>query len=156
VASSLVLAHASSGPVSTSAAERSKPMSLGVPESKGGAVSSAPSRVASPPPGPVSSPPCDWLFSPSAQPKRRAASENATWGRRSTDRRYTTRAARRTCASLSQSVTLETLHDRFILENTALVAPPLLPEIRLHLATEITPLWTKTQAWLDERQIAPP
>ena len=71
-------------------------------------------------------------------------------------RRYTTRAARRICATLSQSVTLETLHDRFIVENTALAALPLLPEIRLHLATEITPLWTKTQAWLDEEQIAPP
>ena len=48
------------------------------------------------------------------------------------------------------------MHDRFILDHTALASPPLLPEIRLHLATEITPLWTKTQAWLDQNQIPPP
>jgi predicted nicotinamide N-methyase len=57
---------------------------------------------------------------------------------------------------LSHHDTIDALHDRFILEHTALVAPPLLPEIRLHLATEITPLWTKTQAWLDEKKIPPP
>jgi predicted nicotinamide N-methyase len=37
------------------------------------------------------------------------------------------------------------LHDRFILDHTELVSPPLLPEIRLRLAKEMTPLWTKTQ-----------
>ncbi len=33
----------------------------------------------------------------------------------------------------------------FILANTVLEAPPLVPEIRLHLATEITPIWQATE-----------
>jgi predicted nicotinamide N-methyase len=33
----------------------------------------------------------------------------------------------------------------FILENTELVFPPLVPEIRLHLATEVVPLWRLTE-----------
>ena len=32
--------------------------------------------------------------------------------------------------------------------NTAIAAPPLVPEIRLHLATEVTPLWHATEATL--------
>jgi len=46
--------------------------------------------------------------------------------------------------------------DRFVLEHTTLVSPPLLPELRLHLATEVTPLWQATQAWLDDARIQPP
>ena len=34
--------------------------------------------------------------------------------------------------------------------------PPLVPEIRLHLATEITPIWQATQSWLAETGIEPP
>ncbi|MBV9279884.1 MAG: methyltransferase [Chloroflexi bacterium] len=38
------------------------------------------------------------------------------------------------------------LHRRaFILQNTRLHSPPLLPELRLHLADEITPLWQMTE-----------
>jgi predicted nicotinamide N-methyase len=44
----------------------------------------------------------------------------------------------------------------FIRANTAVAAPPLVPEIRLHLATEITPLWQATEAVLDRTQLPPP
>ncbi len=45
---------------------------------------------------------------------------------------------------------------KFIRENTALVAPPLVPEIRLHLATEVVPLWRKTEEELEAAGIPPP
>src|SRR6185312_12062682 len=44
----------------------------------------------------------------------------------------------------------------FILANTALVAPPLVPEIALHLATEVVPLWRKTEEELEAEGIPPP
>jgi predicted nicotinamide N-methyase len=44
----------------------------------------------------------------------------------------------------------------FIRANTAVAAPPLVPEISLHLATEITPLWHATEAVLDQAQLPPP
>jgi predicted nicotinamide N-methyase len=49
-------------------------------------------------------------------------------------------------------------HDpaHFIRENTALMAPPLVPEIRLHLATEVVPLWRKTEEELAADGIPPP
>lgn len=46
--------------------------------------------------------------------------------------------------------------EAFIVESTALASPPLLPEIRLHLATEVTPLWHATEAHLAQAQIEPP
>jgi predicted nicotinamide N-methyase len=45
---------------------------------------------------------------------------------------------------------------RFILENTALLAPPLVPEVRLHLAHEALPLWEKTEEELGEIGLPPP
>ena len=39
---------------------------------------------------------------------------------------------------------------------TAVAAPPLVPEIRLHLATQITPLWEATEASLAAANVAPP
>jgi predicted nicotinamide N-methyase len=45
---------------------------------------------------------------------------------------------------------------RFIEENTAPNAPPLLPEIRLRLATEVTPLWRATESFLRTHGIEPP
>jgi predicted nicotinamide N-methyase len=49
-------------------------------------------------------------------------------------------------------------HDpaQFIRANTALMAPPLVPEIRLHLATEVVPLWRKTEEELEAEGIPPP
>jgi predicted nicotinamide N-methyase len=46
--------------------------------------------------------------------------------------------------------------DAFIRANTALVAPPLVPEIRLHLATEVVPLWRKTEDELQAEGVPPP
>jgi predicted nicotinamide N-methyase len=43
-----------------------------------------------------------------------------------------------------------------ILAQTAIVAPPLTPEIRLHLATEITPIWEATEATLAANNLPPP
>lgn len=44
----------------------------------------------------------------------------------------------------------------FILANTELTAPPMLPEIRLHLATEVTPLWEATESTLAAVNLPPP
>lgn len=44
----------------------------------------------------------------------------------------------------------------FIRANTALVAPPLVPEIVLHLATEVVPLWRLTEDELQEKGVPPP
>jgi predicted nicotinamide N-methyase len=44
----------------------------------------------------------------------------------------------------------------FIAAQTAIAAPPLTPEIRLHLATEITPIWQATEATLDANDLPPP
>ncbi len=44
----------------------------------------------------------------------------------------------------------------FIRAHTALASPPLLPEITLHLATEMTPLWWATETWLESKGIEPP
>ena len=44
----------------------------------------------------------------------------------------------------------------FILQNTRLLAPPLAPELRLHLADEAVPLWTKTEEELGEIGLPPP
>jgi predicted nicotinamide N-methyase len=39
---------------------------------------------------------------------------------------------------------------------TTIAAPPLVPEIRLHLATEITPIWEATEEALAQSGVAPP
>lgn len=44
----------------------------------------------------------------------------------------------------------------FVVRNTSLVTLPLLPELTLHLATEVTPLWHKTQDWLELEDLEPP
>jgi len=44
----------------------------------------------------------------------------------------------------------------FVRANTVVAAPPLVPEIRLHLASEITPLWQATEASLARDQLPPP
>nr|WP_221236978.1 50S ribosomal protein L11 methyltransferase [Roseospira goensis] len=45
---------------------------------------------------------------------------------------------------------------RFIRTWTTVAAPPHVPDLRLHLATEITPLWQASEALLRERGVAPP
>jgi predicted nicotinamide N-methyase len=44
----------------------------------------------------------------------------------------------------------------FIRANTTLATAPHVPEIRLYLATEITPIWQATETWLAERNVEPP
>ena len=44
----------------------------------------------------------------------------------------------------------------FIRQNTSVMSPPLVPEIRLHLAHEAVPLWQKTEDELGEMGLAPP
>jgi len=44
----------------------------------------------------------------------------------------------------------------FIRANTALIAPPLVPEVRLHLAHEALPLWERTEAELGAMGLPPP
>jgi predicted nicotinamide N-methyase len=44
----------------------------------------------------------------------------------------------------------------FVLSETVIAAPPLVPEIRLHLASEVVPLWQATETNLTERGLPPP
>lgn len=44
----------------------------------------------------------------------------------------------------------------FILENTRLQSPPHAPELRLHLADEVTPIWRMTEEALGELGLPPP
>jgi predicted nicotinamide N-methyase len=44
----------------------------------------------------------------------------------------------------------------FIRANTELLSPPLVPEIKLHLATEIMPLWRKSEEELEAMGVPPP
>src|SRR5260221_14350081 len=45
---------------------------------------------------------------------------------------------------------------QFIQANTRLLAVPLVPEIRLHLAEESLPIWRKTEEELGEMNVPPP
>ena len=44
----------------------------------------------------------------------------------------------------------------FVYRNTAVAAPPLVPEIRLRLATEVTPIWQATEESLAHSGVRPP
>jgi predicted nicotinamide N-methyase len=44
----------------------------------------------------------------------------------------------------------------FIRANTAIASPSILPELKLHLATEITPIWQATEATLAIANVDPP
>jgi predicted nicotinamide N-methyase len=44
----------------------------------------------------------------------------------------------------------------FVRANTVVSHAPLVPEIALYLASEITPIWRATEAWLGERNVDPP
>ena len=45
---------------------------------------------------------------------------------------------------------------QFIAQNTLLLSPPLVPEIKLHLAEESLPIWRRTEEELGEMNVAPP
>jgi predicted nicotinamide N-methyase len=49
-----------------------------------------------------------------------------------------------------------TCAEAFIRANTELTTARHVPEIRLYLATEITPIWQATETWLADHNIAPP
>jgi predicted nicotinamide N-methyase len=44
----------------------------------------------------------------------------------------------------------------FVRTHTAVARAPIVPEIALHLASEITPIWQATEEWLRQRNIEPP
>jgi predicted nicotinamide N-methyase len=46
--------------------------------------------------------------------------------------------------------------DEFIRANAELMSPPLVPEIRLYLATEVVPLWRRTEEELEQMGVTPP
>jgi predicted nicotinamide N-methyase len=46
--------------------------------------------------------------------------------------------------------------EAFVRANTLPGTAPLVPEITLHLASEITPIWQATEDWLREQNIEPP
>jgi predicted nicotinamide N-methyase len=46
--------------------------------------------------------------------------------------------------------------EEFVSAQTAISRAPLVPEIALHLASEITPIWQATEAWLADQNIEPP
>jgi predicted nicotinamide N-methyase len=45
---------------------------------------------------------------------------------------------------------------QFIRANTEIASPSILPELKLHLATEITPIWQATEATLTQANVDPP
>ena len=47
-------------------------------------------------------------------------------------------------------------HARFVTDQTTPASAPLVPELTLHLATEITPIWQATEDWLAQRNVDPP
>ncbi|TZG38340.1 methyltransferase [Agrobacterium sp. B1(2019)] len=51
---------------------------------------------------------------------------------------------------------MKTNPERFILDNTGIMHPPHVPELRLHLATEAHELWLKTEDELEEIGLPPP
>ena len=44
----------------------------------------------------------------------------------------------------------------FVAAHTVLAHAPLVPEIALHLATEITPIWQASETWLQQANVDPP
>ena len=46
--------------------------------------------------------------------------------------------------------------ESFVRDNTVPGFTLLVPELRLHLASEITPIWQATETWLAERNVEPP
>lgn len=46
--------------------------------------------------------------------------------------------------------------EHFITTNAALIAPPLVPEIKLYLASEVVPLWRATEDELEKIGVPPP
>lgn len=60
------------------------------------------------------------------------------------------------CADASFDVSADNDPAVFIIANTLLLPVPLVPEIRLHIADEAVPLWTKTEDEINEIGLPPP
>ncbi|ADY65560.1 methyltransferase [Agrobacterium tumefaciens] len=58
--------------------------------------------------------------------------------------------------NLRTELSVRTDPERFILDNTGVMHPPHVPELRLHLATEAHELWLKTEEELEEIGLPPP
>ncbi|MEZ5925459.1 MAG: methyltransferase [Hyphomicrobiaceae bacterium] len=58
----------------------------------------------------------------------------------------------------AQVTSIKAITDRaaFIRANTRLLTPPLVPEVRLHLAEESLPIWQRTEEELGEEGLPPP
>jgi predicted nicotinamide N-methyase len=59
-------------------------------------------------------------------------------------------------AGQSSQIAVKTDPETFILDNTSVMSPPHVPEIRLHLADEAHDLWLKTEEELEEIGLPPP
>jgi predicted nicotinamide N-methyase len=46
--------------------------------------------------------------------------------------------------------------EAFVRANTVVASAPLVPELSLHLASEITPIWQATENWLQQKNTEPP
>jgi predicted nicotinamide N-methyase len=46
--------------------------------------------------------------------------------------------------------------EEFVAAHTAIGRAPIVPEVALHLASEITPIWQASEEWLKARNIEPP
>ncbi len=44
----------------------------------------------------------------------------------------------------------------FVRTQTRVEAVPLIPDMQLHTATELSPIWAATQSWMDVRELDPP
>ncbi len=56
----------------------------------------------------------------------------------------------------ADAITDDAAAEAFVRAHTLPTQAPLVPEVMLHLASEITPIWQATETWLAERNIAPP
>lgn len=54
------------------------------------------------------------------------------------------------------STSSSTASEKFVRENTRLLSPPLVPEIKLYLAEESVPIWLKSEEELGEMNVPPP
>ena len=75
----------------------------------------------------------------------------AAKGNKNPSRRVTPTALPRVLVEMFEGHSAE-----FVRANTELAAPPLVPEIDLHLATEVVPLWRNTEEELEAAGVPPP
>ena len=57
---------------------------------------------------------------------------------------------------MSENLAVHASHAEFIRRNTQVLSPPLVPEIELHLASEVVPIWHLSEEMLAERGLPAP